>query len=111
MTRSKMAIAAGVAVLFGIGADFDVTPTMRVSTNLNKLFFDNTAVLEVLRNQGPIDKDIGWDLSLALIYRPRFTQNIIFRLSGAVLLPGDGYKSLFGDKTAYSVLGNLVLAY
>jgi len=97
--------------LYGIGADFDVTPQIRLSTNFNKLYFDDTAVLEVARNQGPIDSDIGWDLSLALIYRPLFSQNIVFRLSGAVLLPGDGYKQLFEDETAYSVLANLVLTY
>lgn len=97
--------------LYGIGADFDVTPEWRLSTNFNKLYFDNTAVLEVARNQGRIDSDIGWDLSAALIYRPYFSQNIVFRLSGAVLIPGDGTKALYGDDNLYSVLGNLVLAY
>ena len=97
--------------LLGIGADFDITPTLRFSANINHLSFDQTAVLEVARNQGPIDKEIGWDLSGAVIYRPFFSQNIVVRLSAAALLPGDGFKSLFGDEDSYSVLGNIVLAY
>lgn len=97
--------------LYGLGADLDLTPEIRLSGNFNKLFFDDTSSLEVARNQGKIDSDIGWDLSLALIYRPLFSQNIVFRLSGAVLLPGDGLKDLYKDETLYSVLGNLVLTY
>ena len=97
--------------LFGIGADFDVTPQFRVSVNANKLGFANTSVLEVARQLGGIDKDIGWDLSVATIYRPFFTQNVVFRLSGAVLVPGDGFARLYGDDKVYSVLANLILRY
>lgn len=98
-------------LLAGFGQDFDVTPQFRVSTNFNHLWFDDTAVLEVARNQGGIDRDIGWDLSAALIWRPFFTQNLIFRLSGAYLLPGQGFEDLYPDEEGYSVLGNLILAY
>ncbi|MFZ9994069.1 MAG: hypothetical protein ACO3OV_05125, partial [Steroidobacteraceae bacterium] len=35
--------------LIGVGADFDLTPTLRVSGNLNWLAFDDTATLEVAR--------------------------------------------------------------
>lgn len=97
--------------LYGIGADFDILPELRLSTNFNKLFFEDTKTLEVARNQGKIDSDIGWDLSVAFIYRPFFTQNIVARLSGAVLVPGDGFRDLFGDKTSYSILGNLIFTY
>lgn len=97
--------------LLGVGADFDITPEVRLSTNFNHLWFDTTEVLEAIRNQGNIDEDIGWDLSAALIWRPYFTQNIVFRLSYAALLPGEGYKNLFGDGTNHSVLANLILTY
>ena len=98
-------------ILLGFGTDLDLTPELRLSTNINKLWFDETAPLEAARNQGPIDDDIGWDVSAALIYRPLFSQNIIVRLSAAALIPGDGYEDLFGDETAYSVLGNIIFAY
>jgi hypothetical protein len=97
--------------LYGLGADFDILPELRLSTNFNKLFFDDTAVLEQQRNQARVDSDIGWDLSAAIIYRPYFTQNIVLRLSGALLVPGQGYRDLFVDDTPFSVLGNFVFTY
>lgn len=97
--------------LVGIGTDMDILPEFRLSANFNKLWFDETNVLEVARNQGSISNDIGWDLSISTIYRPLFSQNIVFRLSGAALIPGDGLKDLYGNETLFSVLGNLVLTY
>ena len=97
--------------LVGVGADFDLTPELRVSFNANQLWFDETASLEVARNQGSVDEDIGQDLSVSLIYRPKTTQNIVLRLSGAMLIPGDGYENLFGDEKPYSILGNFVFQY
>lgn len=102
--------------LIGFGTDFDLTPELRLSTNFNRLDFVDTSSLEFLRNQGEIDTGIGWDLSAAIIWRPFFTQNVVFRLSGALLLPDDGFKDLYrtGERPEdifYSVLANLILTY
>ncbi|MDR3418041.1 MAG: FimV/HubP family polar landmark protein [Nevskia sp.] len=98
-------------ILVGLGADADLLPQLRLSGNFNHLWFDSSQVLQFARNQGGISNNIGWDLSTAVIYRPFFTQNIIFRLSGAMLIPGEGYRQLFPDQYDYSVLGNLLLTY
>ncbi|EPR18637.1 hypothetical protein M527_12210 [Sphingobium indicum IP26] len=102
-------------MLLGAGADFDLMPELRVSANANHLWFQNTATLQVLRNEGSIPKAIGWDLSTAAIWRPHATQNIVFRLSGATLLPGAGFRDLFSNsernRNYYSVLANLILSY
>ncbi len=98
-------------ILLGVGVDADILPELRLSSNINHLWFDNTATLEAARNQGQIDDDIGWDISVTATYRPFMTQNLIFQLSGAVLVPGRGYEDLFGDSLNYSVLGNLVFTY
>lgn len=98
-------------LLIGLGGDFDLTPTTRVTVNANQLFFNDTAVLEVARSQGDIDRDIGLDISFALTWRPLAIQNVVFRLSAAALVPGTGFEQLYGDEVAYSVLGNVVVTY
>ncbi|WP_293858558.1 hypothetical protein [Sphingomonas sp. SCN 67-18] len=102
-------------MLLGAGADFDVAPTLRLSGNANHLWFHKTATLQALRSEGSIPRAIGWDLSAAAIWRPKATQNLVFRLSGAVLDPGKGFRDLFTnarrDDRYYSVLFNAILAY
>jgi hypothetical protein len=101
--------------LAGIGADFDVTPALRIAANANHLWFANTAVLQALRVEGSIPRTIGTDLSVATTLRPKFNQNLVFRLSGAVFAPSAGFKDLFTnaprDSRYYSVLFNAVLSY
>ncbi len=102
-------------ILLGTGADFDLTPKFRISANINHLWFENTAVLQVLRNEGSIPRDIGWDISGALIWRPKAIQNIVLRASAAVLLPGKGFNDLLTDKGRdkgyYSMLFNTILSF
>ncbi len=100
-------------ILVGGGVDVDVTPELRLTTNINHLSFVNTASIETLRVQALSSNDIGWDVSVALTYRPGFIQNVVFRLSGAVLFGGRAFEELFQtkDNTLYSVLANLTLTY
>ncbi|MEI9850634.1 MAG: hypothetical protein WDN24_06965 [Sphingomonas sp.] len=101
--------------LVGVGADFDLTPGLRLSGNVNKLGFADTVTLETLRNEGSIPRSIGWDLSAAAIWRPKATQNIVLRLSAAVLEPDKGFRDLFdnmgGDKRYVSILANVIVSY
>lgn len=97
--------------LLNVGADFDLSPETRLSFNLSQLWFTETEVLELVRAQDGISSNIGQDISAALIWRPFATQNVVFRLSGAALIPGQGWKDLYGSGTPYSVLGNLILQY
>ncbi|WP_375290535.1 hypothetical protein [Qipengyuania sp.] len=102
-------------ILVGAGGDFDLTPEFRLSANANHLWFADTTTLQVLRNEGSIPRDIGWDLSMAAIWRPKATQNIVARLSAAALLPGAGFQDLFTDRSrsdAYvSILANVIVTY
>ncbi len=99
----------------GAGADFDVLPQLRLLANATWLQWDTTEVLETLRQQGRLDREIGWDVSAGLIYRPLFTNNMILRASGSVLIPASGYEELFeerrDDDPPYSVLVNATFAY
>ncbi|WP_243652661.1 hypothetical protein [Novosphingobium sp. PhB165] len=102
-------------MLAGAGADFDLTPELRLSGNANHLWFENTTVLQTLRNEGSIPGDIGWDLSMAAVWRPKATQNIVMRLSAATLVAGKGFRDLFdnnqGNRSYYSVLANVIVSY
>ena len=99
-------------LLLGIGADADITPHWRLIGNLSWLTLGNTSVLEYLRNQGGISRQLGTDISLAVQYRPFMSQNLVFNGSIAWLQPGAAYKQLFSSaKRPYSVLANLLLTF
>lgn len=102
-------------ILLGVGADFDITPGIRLSANANHLWFADTATLQALRNEGSIPRSIGYDLSLAAIWRPFATQNVVFRLSGALFEASPGFADLFANdrrsSTYYSILFNAILNY
>lgn len=102
-------------VILGGGTDMDVTPQLRVSTNINRIAFANTTIVKALRQEGSIPKSLGWDASVSTIYRPFMTQNIVLRVSGAIFDPGKGFRDLFAnaprDKRYYSVLVNAVLSF
>jgi hypothetical protein len=101
-------------LLLGAGADADVLPELRVSGNLSYLRFQDTTVLGVLRNQSPPDREIGWDVSASVQYRPFMSQNLVLNASAAALLPGRGLKQLYDEDQRgpqYSILVNLLLTY
>ncbi|MFV2055727.1 MAG: hypothetical protein ACC707_04630 [Thiohalomonadales bacterium] len=99
-------------VLFGLGADFNILTQLRGTVNLNKLAFEDTTTLEALRQQAGIDNNIGLDFSMSLEYRPWLTQNFITSIVYSQLLPGKGYKSLYGDSdTPFAFSVNLILSY
>ena len=100
--------------LLGVGADFDVSPRLRVISNVNYLEFDNLSTLAVLRNQRLNSTRIGTDVSFGVQYRPFFTQNVVVNASFAALLPGKGLRELYGnavDGTQYSTLINMLLTF
>jgi hypothetical protein len=101
-------------VLLGVGADADLTPQVRVIGNLNYLRFVDTTVLGVLRNQAPPAKEIGWDISGAVQYRPFMSQNVVLNASAAALVPSNAFKQLYDENqrgVQYSVLFNLTLTF
>jgi hypothetical protein len=102
-------------MLLGVGVDADITPKFRLTGNVNHLWFENTATLQALRVEGSIPKSIGYDISAAAIFRPSAIQNVVFRLSGAVLQSGKGFRDLFASaqrqRRFYSVLFNATASF
>jgi hypothetical protein len=83
--------------LGNFGIDFDLTPKLRLVTNANVLWFDNTSSLETLTFQSDIRRFIGTDLSMGVEYRPLLNNNIILTAGVATLLPGDGFRDLYNN--------------
>jgi hypothetical protein len=97
------------------GRGFRPDARAALSANANHLWFQNTATLQALRTEGSIPKAIGWDLSVAAIWRPKATQNIVGRLSATSAVAGQVFKDLFDNKRrtdAYvSVLANVIVSF
>jgi hypothetical protein len=106
-------------ILAGIGTDTDILPELRMSTNFNFLRAVDVQPLQFLRHQGNITNNLGYDLSVAFTYRPLDTQNIIFRVSGAALIPTNGLKAIYrtdpglfsGPNFLYAAMINMILTY
>src|SRR5438045_6527885 len=81
--------------LFNVGMDLDLTPKLRVINNCNFLLFDKTNVLEQFLLDGNIHREIGVDLSTGVEFRPFLSNNVIFRIWLAGLLPGRGFKEVY----------------
>jgi hypothetical protein len=97
--------------LLGAGLDLSLTPRWTLSLDANQLWFDKTESLEALLNRSNLPRRIGAEFVADAIWRPFATQNVILRLSGAQLIAGPGYRSLYGGSNPYSVFALLILNY
>lgn len=99
--------------LYGVGADFDVLPTLRVTTNVSYLRFMDTAVLGALRLQSNPDEELGTDFAVGFQYRPFYNQNFVLNASASVLHLGQGMIDLYGEgyENLYSTFVNAIIAY
>ena len=88
-----------------------------LSTNVNHLWFDeHRGAAGAAPARARSRSDIGWDYSVAAIWRPKMTQNIVFRASArgasirarasAICSP-----TANGDSRYYSVLLNAILTF
>jgi hypothetical protein len=85
--------------LVNVGMDFDLTPKLKLITNANELWFDETAVLKQFIFQNQVRHNIGTDLSIGCEYRPLLNNNIIARFGISTLIPGDGFKDIYDNLT------------
>ena len=81
--------------LVNLGMDFEVTPKIRLISNVNFLSFANTEVLEQFVFQDKINSYIGCDMSIGTEYRPLLNNNIIILAGISGLITGEGFKDLY----------------
>lgn len=98
-------------VLAGVGWDAQVTPHLKIVTNASYLRFDDTSSLEYVLGQGKIPQNIGTDLSIGAVWRPLLTENVVVKAGVSALLPGRGFKTIYGDSTLYACFTEVILTW
>ncbi len=88
--------------LLNVGADFELTQKTRLITNASYLEFDSVRVLQAFTFQNRIQRSIGVDLSIGMEYRPLLSDNIIVTGGYACLIPGAGFKDLYGTTSPFT---------
>jgi hypothetical protein len=81
--------------IFGIGAELEVTPRVRLLLEANKLRFHHPETLQTVLFQSRVRSDLGWDLSAGIRWRPFLIDNIIVNVGGATFIGGDGFKDIY----------------
>ena len=79
----------------GVGEEWEITPKTRLFANLNYLLFMETDAISTALVTDEIDREIGWDLSFGVEYRPLLTDNIRLSAGLGMLLPGAGFKDIY----------------
>ena len=98
-------------LLLGGGWDAQLTPKLKLVTNVSHLWFDDTSSLEYLLGQGKIGRDIGWDISAGVIWRPLLTDNVIVKSGVSALVPGDGFRDIYTAETLYALFAEIILTW
>ncbi|MDT7604112.1 MAG: hypothetical protein QOF61_2109, partial [Acidobacteriota bacterium] len=88
----------GITIANG-GVDAELTQRIKAIFNVNYLRFNRTESLEYLLHQNSIRKEIGWDISLGIVYRPLLINNIQFAFGASTLKPGRGFRDIYTDAT------------
>lgn len=96
----------GVRV-FNAGIDADLTPKLRAFLNVNYLQFDRTETLQYLLFQEPVNRNIGTDTGIGVIYRPPLTDNIVITAGVSDLVPALGLRNIYQSKVLISGFVNV----
>jgi hypothetical protein len=84
--------------IYNVGADAELTQTVKAVFNANYLRFHRTESLEYVLFQPGVRHEIGYDLSLGVVYRPFLINNLTFTFGGSVFLSGRGFKDIYTDR-------------
>ncbi len=79
----------------GLGEEWELTPRVRAFANLNYLLFMDTDAIATALVTNDIDREIGWDLSFGVEYRPFLTDNLKLNVGLGMLFPGAGFKDIY----------------
>lgn len=85
--------------IYNAGVDAEITQTVKAVFNANYLRFDRTEALEYVLFQPRVRHEIGYDLSLGVVYRPLLINNVTFTFGGNFFKAGKGFKDVYTDRS------------
>jgi len=84
--------------IYNAGVDAELTQTVKAIFNANYLRFHRTEPLEYVLFQPGVRHEIGYDLSLGVIYRPLLINNLVFTFGGNMLFAGKGFHDVYTNR-------------
>jgi len=84
--------------IYNAGVDAELTQTIKTIFNANYLRFHRTEPLEYVLFQPGVRHEIGYDLSLGVVYRPLLINNLTFTFGGSMFFAGKGFRDIFTDR-------------
>jgi hypothetical protein len=81
--------------IYNAGVDAEVTQTVKTIFNANYLRFHRTEPLEYVLFQPGVRHEIGFDLSLGVVYRPLLINNLTFTFGGNLFKAGKGFRDVY----------------
>lgn len=99
-------------IIYGIGTDIEVTPTVKMTAAIQGLRFSTTSPLETFVELEGIPQDIGFEALIGVQYRPLLTNNIILTFGGSVLRPGGGLRKIYeSDELLWHAFAEVTLTW
>ena len=86
-------------LIFNAGVDAELTQTVKAVFNANYLRFHRTDSLEYVLFEPVVRHDIGYDLSLGVVYRPFLINNLTFTFGGSTFFAGKGFHDVYTDQS------------
>jgi hypothetical protein len=93
--------------LYNAGVDADLTPRLRLFTNLNLIRFADTEPLELLLGLKNIHAGAGADSGIGVTYRPKLSGNISFTAGFNAFFPFEGFHQIYTGRTLFGVFSNM----
>ncbi len=85
--------------IYNAGVDAELTQTVKAIFNANYLRFHRTESLEYVLFQPGVRHEIGYDLSLGVLYRPLLINNLTFTFGGNIFFAGKGFRDVYTDRS------------
>lgn len=85
--------------IYNAGVDAEVTQRIKAIFNANYLRFHRTESLKYILFDPAIRHEIGYDLSLGVIYRPLLINNLTFTFGGNLFKAGKGFRDIYTDRS------------